>query len=109
MVGIELGRVCFRRRATTLTLSVARWVHNSAMATWDQNRDRERHDPRVQARALSGNPRSSRDATVEVKPAVTLIVIQSTDAADREKLLTGDLLDHDVPGEDGFNSLLGIG
>jgi len=31
MVGIELGCACFRQRATTLTLSVARWVHNSAM------------------------------------------------------------------------------
>jgi len=30
MVRIELGRVCVRRRATSLTLSVARWVHNSA-------------------------------------------------------------------------------
>jgi hypothetical protein len=36
MVGIELGRVCFRRRATTLTLSVARWVLNSAMATFPE-------------------------------------------------------------------------
>ena len=36
MVGIELGRVCFRRRATTLTLSVARWVRNSAMATFPE-------------------------------------------------------------------------
>jgi hypothetical protein len=33
VVGIELGRVCVRRRATSLALSVARWVHNSAMAT----------------------------------------------------------------------------
>jgi hypothetical protein len=36
MVGIELGRVCCRRRVTTLTLSVARWVHNSAMATFSE-------------------------------------------------------------------------
>ena len=36
MVGIELGRVCFRRRVPTLTLSVARWVHNSAMATFSE-------------------------------------------------------------------------
>jgi hypothetical protein len=34
VVGIELGCVCFRQRATILTLSVARWVHNSAMATF---------------------------------------------------------------------------
>src|SRR5215467_7180225 len=32
MIGIELGRVGFRQRVTTLVLSVARWVHNSAMA-----------------------------------------------------------------------------
>ena len=36
MVGIELGRVCVRQRATTLALSVARWVHNSAMATFSE-------------------------------------------------------------------------
>ncbi len=36
MVGIELGCVCFRQRATTLTLSVARWGHNSAMATFSE-------------------------------------------------------------------------
>ena len=36
MVGIELGRVCGRQRATTLALSVARWVHNSAMATFPE-------------------------------------------------------------------------
>src|ERR1035437_7284622 len=36
MVGIELGRVCLRRRATTLILSVARWVHNSAIATFPE-------------------------------------------------------------------------
>ena len=36
VVGIELGRVCFRRRVTTLTLSVARWVRNSAMATFSE-------------------------------------------------------------------------
>ncbi len=36
MVGIELGRVCGRQRATTLALSVARWVHNSAMATFSE-------------------------------------------------------------------------
>jgi hypothetical protein len=35
-VGIELGCVCFRRRVTTLVLSVARWVHNSAMATFSE-------------------------------------------------------------------------
>ena len=28
--------ICFRQRATTLTLSVARWVHNSAMATFSE-------------------------------------------------------------------------
>src|ERR1700726_410296 len=33
MVGIELGCVCFRHRATTLALSAARWDHNSAMTT----------------------------------------------------------------------------
>src|SRR5437588_1967819 len=33
VVGIELGRACCRRRVTTLTLSVARWDHNSAVAT----------------------------------------------------------------------------
>jgi hypothetical protein len=38
MVGIELRRVCFRRRVTTLTLSVARWVRNSAMATFSEGR-----------------------------------------------------------------------
>src|SRR5450759_1423168 len=35
-IGIELGRVCVRQRATTLALSVARWVHNSAMATFPE-------------------------------------------------------------------------
>ena len=33
MVGIELRRACFRRRVTTLTLSVARWVRNSAIVS----------------------------------------------------------------------------
>ena len=36
MVGIEVGRVCCRRRVTSLALSVARWVHNSAMATFSE-------------------------------------------------------------------------
>jgi hypothetical protein len=36
IVGIELGRVCCRRRVTTLTLSVARWVHSSAMVTFSE-------------------------------------------------------------------------
>jgi hypothetical protein len=36
MVGIELGRVCVRRRVTSLALSVARWVHNSALATFSE-------------------------------------------------------------------------
>jgi hypothetical protein len=36
MIGIELGRVCFRQRVTNLALSVARWVHNSAMATFSE-------------------------------------------------------------------------
>jgi hypothetical protein len=36
LVGIELGRVCCRRRVTTLTLSVARWVRSSAMATFSE-------------------------------------------------------------------------
>src|SRR6267143_321749 len=36
MVGIELGRVCVRRRVTSLALSVARWVHNSAVATFSE-------------------------------------------------------------------------
>ena len=35
-VGIEVGRVCCRRRVTSLALSVARWVHNSAMATFSE-------------------------------------------------------------------------
>ena len=33
VVGIELGRVSCRRRVTSLALSVARWVHISAMTT----------------------------------------------------------------------------
>jgi hypothetical protein len=36
LVGIELGCACCRRRVTTLVLSVARWVHNSAMATFSE-------------------------------------------------------------------------
>jgi hypothetical protein len=36
MVGIELGRVCVRRRVTSLALSVARWGHNSAVATFSE-------------------------------------------------------------------------
>src|SRR5215472_15191726 len=36
MVGIELGRVHCRRRVTSLALSVARWVHNSTMATFSE-------------------------------------------------------------------------
>ena len=36
MIGIELGRVCFRQRVTRLALSVARWVHNSALATFSE-------------------------------------------------------------------------
>jgi hypothetical protein len=36
MVGIELGCACCRRGFTTLVLSVARWVHNSAMATFSE-------------------------------------------------------------------------
>src|SRR5262249_31916804 len=36
MVGIELGCACCRRRVTILALSVARWVHNSAMATFSE-------------------------------------------------------------------------
>jgi hypothetical protein len=35
-VGIELGRASFRRRVTTLALSVARWVYNSAMTTFSE-------------------------------------------------------------------------
>jgi hypothetical protein len=35
-VGIELGRACCRRRVTSLVLSVARWVHNSAMTTFSE-------------------------------------------------------------------------
>ena len=34
LVGIELGRAHCRRRVTSLALSIARWVHNSAMATF---------------------------------------------------------------------------
>src|SRR5215469_2280642 len=34
VVGIELGRAHCRRRVTSLALSIARWVHNSAMATF---------------------------------------------------------------------------
>jgi hypothetical protein len=36
VVGIELGRARCRRRVSNLTLSVARWVHNSAMATFSE-------------------------------------------------------------------------
>ena len=36
MVGIELGRARCRRRVTNLALSVARWVHNSALATFSE-------------------------------------------------------------------------
>src|SRR5215469_1938607 len=36
MVGIELGRAHCRRRVTSLTVSVARWVHDSAMATFSE-------------------------------------------------------------------------
>jgi hypothetical protein len=36
MIGIELGRVCGRRRVTSPALSVARWVHNSAVATFSE-------------------------------------------------------------------------
>src|SRR5262249_9356772 len=36
LVGIEVGRVCCRQRVTSLALSVARWVHNSAMATFSE-------------------------------------------------------------------------
>ena len=35
-VGIELGRAHCRRRVTRLALSVARWDHNSAMATFSE-------------------------------------------------------------------------
>ena len=36
VVGIEFGCACCRRRVTSLALSVARWVHNSAMATFSE-------------------------------------------------------------------------
>jgi hypothetical protein len=36
MVGIEVGCACRRWRVTSLALSVARWVHNSAMATFSE-------------------------------------------------------------------------
>src|SRR5260370_355630 len=36
LVGIELGRVCVRRRVTSLALSVARWGHDSAVATFSE-------------------------------------------------------------------------
>ena len=36
MVGIEVGCACCRRRVTSLALSVARWVHNSAVATFSE-------------------------------------------------------------------------
>ena len=36
LVGIELGCACCRRRVTSLALSVARWVRNSAMATFSE-------------------------------------------------------------------------
>jgi hypothetical protein len=35
-VGIELGRASGRRRVTSLALSVARWVHSSAMTTFPE-------------------------------------------------------------------------
>jgi hypothetical protein len=37
-LGIELGRAGCRRRVATLVLSVARWVHNSAVATFSEAR-----------------------------------------------------------------------